>query len=389
MRQGFERRLASVAAGVLVAGLAALPFAGGLATQTELVATGPGPITTATTAAPAAAPATPLPAPAPVPEAPPAPEPEPATPEFVEPPPIDVVDPSAGVGPPAEALSEARLDVVVAPPPAPAPPPPPVLLPPLPVSAPGPGPAPALATHPERIWAVVVGIDDYLGDRYDLAAAAADARTVVAGLAGLGVPGNQILELIDTRATVASVIEAVDWLVANAGPEDTVVFFYAGHLRDLGGGTEVLVTAEGAWVADWFLADRFAPLRARDAWLVIAGCYGGGFDELLAPGRILTAAAPAGALAYESTNYGRSFMVEFLVERALVRGLATEPTVQSLVAWTMAALAAEHPEHQLWHEDWAGHTVSLDGARRDEPGPPPPPPAPPPTQPCLLGILCG
>ncbi|MBA2280654.1 MAG: caspase family protein [Acidimicrobiia bacterium] len=234
---------------------------------------------------------------------------------------------------------------------------------------------------------MVVGIDDYPGDRYDLRAARNDGVVLVEGLRRSGVPDHQIRTVWDQEATVGGVLDAVDWVVANADAQDTVVFLYAGHVRDLGGGTEVLVTAERGYIADWYLADRFARLDVRDAWFVIAGCYGGGFDELLAPGRVLTAAAPAGQLAFEDDYYGLSFLGEYLLRRAFANGEAGAPTVQAVTAWAMANLAVDHPDRQLWHVDIAGHTIALDGTGRDEPAPEVPGPAAPAAN-CVLGILC-
>lgn len=391
------RRLAHAAAVVAFAGLVALPFAASVGEPSEVVAGGPVPTTTSTTApAPLPVPAAPTTAPPPAP-------PPPVDPAPVAPPPIVVEDPAAGVG---AAVAAEGPAAPTAGPPAPVPVPGPPAAPPAgpvgaDVGAAAPGvPVGALETHPERLWVVSIGIDDYPGERYDLRAAAADAITVTDAMAGLGVPADHLYELRDGAATVEGVLAAVDWLVANAGPADTVVFFYAGHVRSLGGGTEVLVTADGRWIADWYLASRFAGLRADDAWFAIAACYGGGFDELLAPGRILTAAADPDELAYESLTYGRSYMVEFVFQRAVARREAPAPTVQSVVAWAETQLVALHPEHTLWHVDDAGRIVSLDGADRNlppplgpgsggEPAPPTTAPPPPPRERCVLGLLCG
>jgi hypothetical protein len=369
-----------VAGSVLACAVGALPFAGGAADRLDAVTTVGGEVSTApaptTTTlpelvevvAPAAAPQ----ATAVVVES--APPPPPPPPDGAEP------DPSVGfvVGDDA-------------------PPGAPVVVTPV-SAAPAASPVVDDARAPERVWAVVVGIDDYPGRASDLNAARADAADLVTALLGYGVPGDHVLPLYDGAATVASVLDAVDWLVSRAGPEDTAVFLFAGHVRDLGGGTEAMVTADAGWLTDWFLADRFAALRSRDAWFVVAGCYGGGFDELLGPGRVLTAGAGPGELAYENDQYGRSYLAEFVLRRGLLEGAAGAPTVQAAVAYAADQLAELHPNRQLWHVDEAGHTISLDGRRRDGSAPPaeaPPPPQPPPPNllaaivddDCLLGFL--
>lgn len=389
--RGVEPRLARAAACVAMAGVASLPFAGWLGSPDVVVATGPAPTTTTVPPVAAPPPTTPPPPPPPT-TLPPPPPPIASAP--VEAPPIVVVDPGAGIG---EAAAVVEQAVVVAPaeaPPAEAPP-----------SLPPPPAAGATAAHPERLWVVSIGIDDYPGDRYDLRAADDDAVAVTDTFVNLGVPNDHIYELLNGEADVAGILAAVRWLVDNAGPDDTAVLFYAGHVRALGGGTEVLVAADGGWVADWYLATELQRLASADAWFAIAGCFAGGFTELLAPGRILTGAAPAGELAYETASFQRSYMVEYLFARAINGRGAAALTVQAAVAWANERLAAEQPDHVLFQQDDAGHEVSLDGTDRraaptpGAPGAPAPPsspaptPAPPPTtsppRSCLLGLLCG
>jgi hypothetical protein len=264
--------------------------------------------------------------------------------------------------------------------------------------APEAGAIPAVPPPPppgERVWAVAVGINDYPGTRSDLVAADNDAIVLQEALLRAGVPGDHVRLVLDGEATVRGVLDAVDWLVTHAGPDDTVVFLYAGHVRDFGQGTEAIITAERGYIADWYLADRLAPLAARDGWFVIAGCYGGGFDELLAPGRVLTAAAAPGQLAFEDDGFGMSYLGEYLLRRGLANGEAGLPTVQADVAWAMARLEEDFPQYQLWNVDQSSGTISLDGVDRDgrrtgdpatgEPPPPPPVDAPP----CRIRILCG
>lgn len=347
-----SRRLAVVAGSVLACALGALPFAGGAADRVDSVETvggissaAPAPTTT-TTVPPVVTVAAP---PETVPVTVPVVEPPPDTPLPPPPPPPDgtELDPTQGVV------------VGDAPPGSPS----------VAVASPAASPARtslADASRPgERVWAVVVGVDDYPGTSSDLRAAVADARDLASALVAYGVPGEQVRALYDGAATARGMLDAVDWLIANAGPEDTAVFLFAGHVRALGGGTEAMVTADAGWLTDWFLAGQFSRLQSRDAWFVVAGCYGGGFDELLAPGRVLTAGAGPGELAYESDAYGRSYLAEFVLRRGLLQGGAGEPTVQAAVAFGMRELAHQHPDRQLWHRDDAGYPISLDGVRRD------------------------
>lgn len=235
-------------------------------------------------------------------------------------------------------------------------------------------PVPALAPPAPSgtgVWGVVIGIDDYPGTSHDLRSARNDAVDMDAALARYGVPADHRIVLADGWATAADIGRALDWLVANAGPHATAVFFFAGHVRKLGPSTEALVGADGGLLRDTELAARLAGLRAARTWLVVAGCYGGGFTEALAPGRILTGAAPADRLAFESPTFHRSYLVEYLVRRAMLDGRASA-SVEAAFAWATTAIAREHPGRQPVQFDEVPGALTLGPA----PGPPPPAPAP-------------
>lgn len=288
------------------------------------------------------------------------------------------------------------------PPPAPEPPPPPappappvetVIAPPPPAfdaaPAPPPPPPPALQS-PSRfagvtpaggIWAVMVGINDYPGQASDLRGAVNDATDMDMALAGLGVPASNRLLLRDGQATAPMIRTSVDWLVAHSGPDATAVFFYSGHVRKLDRTTEAMVGADGGTVLDQELASRLAPMQAKRAWIAMVACYGAGFTEALAPGRVLTGAASADSLAYETSLFGRSYMVQYMVREALIER-RTIPTVQAAFSYARSELAREHPGRQPVQIDAGSGVLDLrPGAKvaPGTPGAPPPPASPPPT----------
>lgn len=267
---------------------------------------------------------------------------------------------------------------------------------------PPPAPPPAQLALPARLgastspgagtgtWAVIIGINDYPGSASDLRSAVNDADDVDLAMAGMGVPAEQRLVLRDGQATAARIREAVAWLVAQAGPDATAVLFYGGHVRKVGVTREALVGADGGMVEDRELGERLAQLLSRRAWIAIAGCYGGGFTELLAPGRILTGAAPADALAYESSAFGRSFLVQYMVRKAMIEQRAPA-SVQAAFSYAVAELARDHPGRVPVQIDLAVAPLDLRPALTAAPLPPPPPPAvAPTTAPCrqLLILAC-
>jgi len=258
-----------------------------------------------------------------------------------------------------------------------------------------------------NVYALVIGINDYPGSAVDLQNAVADADDMVTALVNYDVPTSNIVELVDGDATAGNIVRGMTWLVSTAPPGSTAVFYYSGHARKLDPVTEAIVGSDGIALTDRYLARRLLPLESRDAWIVISACYGGGFDEMLAPGRILTAAADANSLAYESDTYGRSYLGEFLVRRALIEGRAGGPTVQQAYNWAQASLQRVAPDRTLTEYDASSGPISLDGVRRSSvppagpldppddgspPGPVPPAtvPPPPPSPLCkgLFGVLC-
>lgn len=264
----------------------------------------------------------------------------------------------------------------------------------------------------KTVFGVIIGVNDYPGSAADLSGAVNDARDMADALALYGVPAENVRLLLDGAATTPAINDALSWIVTTAQPDSTVVLFYAGHVRKLEKDTEAIVGADGAVLPDWYLGGQLSALPAEDVWIVMAACYGGGFTELMAPGRVLTAAADANSLAYENQSFGRSYLDEYLINQALLQRKSAGPTAQDAFAYAQAGLERDYPNRTLTQIDLSTSAISLDGVDRDRPpgystgpGPnptpppqeptvPPPdaPPAPPstPPPPCqnLLGLLC-
>lgn len=253
------------------------------------------------------------------------------------------------------------------------------------------GPAAPKAAPPARLfappanpgaggtWAVMIGINNYPGTKSDLSAAVNDATDVNEALARLGVPGGNRLLIRDAQASAEVIRAAVNWLNERAGPDATAIFFFAGHVRKVGDGRESLVAADGGTVSDSDLAARLRGLRAGRAWIGIAACYGGGFNEVLQPGRILTGAAPANSLAYENGGFQRSYMVQYMIREALIEGRAGTTTIEGAFAYAQAALARDYPNRQPVQFDHAAGELDLRQPGAQSAPPPPPPSQPPPS----------
>lgn len=239
--------------------------------------------------------------------------------------------------------------------------------------APVPSPGGCRVTSPAPpgggVWSVVVGVNDYPGTRFDLTSAVNDARDVDLTLQRFGVPGDHRLLLLDGQATGCAVRAGLDWLVNQASPDATVVFFFAGHARKLAPTTESLIASDADALTDVDLAGHLSGLRAAHTWLGIATCYAAGFNELLAPGRVLTAASAADQLAYENDAFHRSYLVEYLVHRAMLGGQAAS-SVEASFGWAAAALQRDFPDRVPVMLDASSSPVDV-----HEPGAPRPSPS--------------
>ena len=285
-------------------------------------------------------------------------------------------------------------DVAIAPPPAAftaerSAPPPPAQLPPSRYDS---------RTAVGGTWALVIGINDYPGVSYDLRSAVNDANDVNQALAALGVTNDRRMVLRDRQAGAGTIRAALDWLTAHAGPGSTIVLFYAGHVQRVGDGREALVGSDGGIVPDTEVAAMLDRSPAERAWITIAGCYGGGFDEVVRPGRILTAAAPSDRVAYENEGFGRSYLVEYMIRRAvLTHGIST---VEGAFAWATSELQRDYPERLPVQLDGFGGEFDLrvgpppsSSSSSPQPAPSgsaPPPSSPPPEDGCstlTIGVV--
>lgn len=253
--------------------------------------------------------------------------------------------------------------------------------------------------RPGEVLALSVGIDDYPGSEHDLGFAVADAETIDRALTGFGVPAWNRVVLRDGQARRDQLVASIQALVARAGPGTTVVLAFAGHVRKVDADTEAILTADGATITDRELASLLAPSQAERMWIVLATCYAGGFTEVLAPGRILTGAADASSLAYESSAIEGSYLVHFMVREGWLEGRAG-PFVEDAFAYADGRLAQTHPDRRPIQIDYVAGRLRPGPAGQPAPTPPRPagppgggPPKPTPIVPepnpgCTIAVLC-
>ena len=136
-----------------------------------------------------------------------------------------------------------------------------------------------------RVFAVMVGVSDYGDAQTPLDFTDEDARKLAETLRADGSLNDASLVLTNAEATVAGVRGAFARVAAEAGPEDTFLFFFSGHGDqsdaavsglEPDGKSESIVLRDGQ-ISDTEMARLFGSLRTRLSLLVIDSCFSGGF----------------------------------------------------------------------------------------------------------------
>lgn len=206
-----------------------------------------------------------------------------------------------------------------------------------------------------KVWVAVVGVSNYRDTSIvDLDFAKADAVAVRSYYASLGVPADQIIELVDEAATLTSIKRRLGTeLVKDANnPDDLVLIYFAGHgemeadrsSADTDGHSKYLLPHD-ANRADLFgsalsmeeLSRILQRLRAERVVLIIDSCFSGAAggrtpyepnvssrgvitDEFLAriatlgKGRVILTASGSREVARESNEHRHGVFTHFLLE---------------------------------------------------------------------------
>lgn len=136
-----------------------------------------------------------------------------------------------------------------------------------------------------RVFAVMVGVSDYGGAQSNLDFTDEDARKLSETLRTDGSLNDASIVLTNAEATVAGVRRAFARVAAQAGPEDTFLFFFSGHGdqsevpvsgQEPDGKSEAIVLRDGE-ISDVDMAGLFGSLRTRLSLLVLDSCFSGGF----------------------------------------------------------------------------------------------------------------
>jgi hypothetical protein len=221
-------------------------------------------------------------------------------------------------------------------------------------------------TPPPGKWAVVIGIADYTGRDSDLWNPDSDASEMKSILLENGYPDSQIKFLTNRKATATAILDAIDWLIANEGPNDQVFFFFSGHGyrapdnenwdddSESDGYDEGLVTYDFYGLPDGMLADRFVQLESTDIGMCFCQCHSGGmFDDnddagITGTGRVLVSACKADQYGWDYKLLRNTLFFYYWGDQGLL--LDNADSVESAYSYAYPFVVAEQPDSQpqLW-----------------------------------------
>lgn len=198
-------------------------------------------------------------------------------------------------------------------------------------------------------WALLIGINEHLGGVSDNIGSRQDAEDLRAHLLADGWLDDHILTITDRDATRANIIAGIRWLADKTDQDSVAIFHYSGHSkkwygRDHDGDGEI--TDEGLWptdsrfIVDSELAGLLGAVQPQALWLNFATCNAAGLADpgLVQPGRLLTFSSGEPQKSYEHPAWGNSVWGWFLIEQAMVGGLADADadgrvTVEEAFSW--------------------------------------------------------
>lgn len=131
-----------------------------------------------------------------------------------------------------------------------------------------------------EFWAVLIGIDEY--DHWPkLSTAVKDAKAVEELLKSrYGFDAHHIRRITNKEATRQGILDAFEWLVNEAGENDNVLIYYAGHGElDKVSGYWVPVDArkekKAAYISNSTVRDYIGGIKAKHVFLVADSCFSG------------------------------------------------------------------------------------------------------------------
>lgn len=219
--------------------------------------------------------------------------------------------------------------------------------------APRPLPSPEVTSQTPRVRGVFIGISDYQGVDHDLQYCDTDAARLAQDFRdnGLTAANNDVVSLVNQRATYIAVFAAFRALAARTREQDLFVFFFDGH-----GSRREIELYDQVIVAD-DVRSLLAQIPRGRKLILLDSCEAGGFASVVA-GSLRTAglfAAGENEEAQTAPELGAGGYLAYYVRQEL--WLRRPSTGQELFRTVQAGYAAHHLQDQ--HVVLAGNGAML------------------------------
>ena len=218
----------------------------------------------------------------------------------------------------------------------------------------------------QEYWAVIVGVSEY-ADADDLEYSDDSAQ----GLYDLLAPAygeDHIKLLLNRKASKNGIIAALRWMADNAGPEDHVLFYFAGHGSDQGHLAPFDAYTITTWLTVAELKAEMNRMKTDNKLVILDSCYAGYHEASLSDnGTVLLLATEAGEVGYQTSALDNGVFSYYILV-ALKWIETTDLNADHIVsAEEVFAYAAPRTEEWTSVYDTVQHPVLSDGCDGEMP----------------------
>jgi len=174
--------------------------------------------------------------------------------------------------------------------------------------------------------AVLIGIDKYRGRVRPNPGSVGDVQDMKKFLVSKGWHEERIMVLTDSAANANNIRNAMRWLVDSSTSSSWSVFFYSGHVKQMGRDRdrdgerldEYLWPHDNKFISDSELSHYMRQLRGS-AWIDISGCEAAGFDDgMSSPKRLFTASSQENEKSYQHPDWKNSVWTHLFIEKGMI-----------------------------------------------------------------------
>ena len=168
----------------------------------------------------------------------------------------------------------------------------------------------------KNFYAIIVGIENYTGDLYDLDYCEDDAHDMINFLTvSCNIPNENIITLINNNATVISIDSAFTQINTSIKPEDDLLFYFSGHGGDGFFQTYYGVPANSSAYYNYTHMDnKLDSINCSNKYIIIDACYSGGLISVCSDlNRIIMTSCASSELCYEDATLQNGIFTYYFI----------------------------------------------------------------------------